>query len=249
MTAARRMKTARGLAPSVEARVATLDWEQTAADLDARGSAVTGPLLAPAECRALATLYAGEAGFRSRVVMARHGFGQGEYKYFAYPLPPLVAELRQALYPRLAPIARRWYAAMGRTSELPATLDAYTKRCHAAGQTRPTPLLLRYGAGDYNCLHQDLYGELAFPLQATILLSAPGTDFTGGEFVLVEQRPRMQSRPEVVPLAQGEAVIFAVNERPVEGKRGTYRVKMRHGVSRLRAGERLTLGVIFHDAR
>jgi hypothetical protein len=236
-------------AESVAARVAAADWPRITADLEARGAATTGPLLSAAECRALAALYAGESGFRSRVVMARHGFGQGEYKYFAYPLPLRVAELRQALYPRLAPTARRWYAAMGRKADLPDALDDYLKRCHAAGQTRPTPLLLRYGEGDYNCLHQDLYGELAFPLQATILLSAPGDDFEGGEFVLVEQRPRMQSRPEVVPLRQGEAVIFAVNERPVEGKRGVYRVKMRHGVSRLRSGERLTLGVIFHDAR
>lgn len=236
-------------APSIAARVAEADWERITGDLEARGAATTGPLLEAAQCRALAGLYAGEAGFRSRVVMARHGFGQGEYKYFSYPLPPAVAELRKALYPRLAPVARRWYAAMGRESEIPATLDAYLKRCHDAGQTRPTPLLLRYGASDYNCLHQDLYGELAFPLQATILLSAPGKDFEGGEFVLVEQRPRMQSRPEVVPLRQGEAVIFAVNDRPVAGKRGIYRVKMRHGVSRLRKGERLTLGVIFHDAR
>ena len=236
-------------ARSVAARAAAADWTRIAADLEARGAATTGPLLSAGECRALAALYAGDTGFRSRVVMARHGFGQGEYKYFAYPLPPLVAALRQALYPRLAPIARRWSAAMGRKADLPDTLDAYLKRCHDAGQTRPTPLLLRYGEGDYNCLHQDLYGELAFPLQATILLSAPGEDFEGGEFVLVEQRPRMQSRPEVVPLRQGEAVIFAVNERPVEGKRGVYRVKMRHGVSRLRKGERLTLGVIFHDAR
>jgi len=238
-------------ASSVAARVAAADWERVAADLEARGAATTGPLLAVAECRALAALYAAPAPgptFRSRVVMARHGFGQGEYKYFAYPLPPAVAELRRALYPRLAPIARRWYAAMGRNADLPDTLEGYLKRCHAAGQTRPTPLMLRYGAGDYNCLHQDLYGELAFPLQATILLSAPGADFAGGEFVLVEQRPRMQSRPEVVPMRQGEAVIFAVNERPVEGKRGVYRVKMRHGVSRIRSGERLTLGIIFHDA-
>jgi hypothetical protein len=242
---ARRLPAAR----SVAARVAAADWARIAADLEARGAATTGPLLSAAECRALAALYAGDTGFRSRVVMARHGFGQGEYKYFSYPLPPLVAELRKALYPRLAPAARRWYAAMGRKADLPETLDAYLERCHDAGQTRPTPLLLRYGEGDYNCLHQDLYGELAFPLQATILLSAPGEDFQGGEFVLVEQRPRTQSRPEVVPLRQGEAVIFAVNERPVEGKRGVYRVKMRHGVSRLRKGERLTLGVIFHDAR
>ncbi len=231
------------------ARVDELDWPRIVADLEARGAATTGPLLDAAQCRALAALYDGAEGFRSRVVMARHGFGQGEYKYFAYPLPPVVAALRASLYPRLAPVARRWYAAMGRAADLPDTLEAYTKRCHATGQTRPTPLLLRYGAGDYNCLHQDLYGELAFPLQATILLSAPGKDFDGGEFVLVEQRPRMQSRPEVVPLRQGEAVIFAVNDRPIAGKRGVYRVKMRHGVSRLRAGERLTLGVIFHDAR
>jgi uncharacterized protein len=243
------LRNARAAAAALTERVAAADWPRITADLDARGAAKTGPLLDPAECRALAALYAGETGFRSRVVMARHGFGQGEYKYFAYPLPPAVAELRKALYPRLAPVARRWYEAMGRAAEIPPTLDAYLKRCHDAGQVRPTPLLLRYGEGDYNCLHQDLYGELAFPLQATILLSVPGEDFAGGEFVLVEQRPRMQSRPEVVPLRQGEAVIFAVNERPVEGKRGPYRVKMRHGVSRLRKGERLTLGVIFHDAK
>lgn len=248
MNASERIRDARGAATPA-ARVGALDWARIVADLDARGVATTGPLLAPEECRALAALYQGENGFRSRVVMARHGFGQGEYKYFAYPLPPLVAELRKALYPRLAPTARRWSAATGRKADFPSTLGAYLKRCHDAGQTRPTPLLLRYGDGDYNCLHQDLYGELAFPLQATILLSAPGDDFEGGEFVLVEQRPRMQSRPEVVPLRQGEAVIFAVNERPVEGKRGIYRVKMRHGVSRLRSGERLTLSVIFHDAR
>ena len=237
---------------SIADRVAAADWKAIAADLDARGAATTGPLFGPGECRALAALYAEPAPgatFRSRVVMARHGFGQGEYKYFSYPLPPPVAELRQALYPRLAPVARRWHAAMGRAADLPDALDGYLKRCHAAGQTRPTPLLLRYGAGDYNCLHQDLYGELAFPLQATILLSASGADFSGGEFVLVEQRPRMQSRPEVVPWRQGEAVIFAVNERPVAGKRGVYRVKMRHGVSRLLSGERLTLGIIFHDAK
>jgi hypothetical protein len=235
-------------AKSAAARVAAADWARIAADLDTRGVATTGTLLGPAECRALAALYSGQTGFRSRVVMARHGFGQGEYRYFSYPLPPLVAELRAALYPRLAPVARHWSAAMGRAADLPDTLESYLARCHDAGQTRPTPLLLRYGPCDYNCLHQDLYGDLAFPLQATILLSAPGADFAGGEFVLVEQRPRMQSRPEVVPLRQGEAVIFAVNERPVQGKRGTYRVKMRHGVSRLRGGERFTLGIIFHDA-
>jgi len=239
-------------------RVDALPWPAIAADLDARGAATTGPLLTPSECRALAGLYAqAEAKseiFRSRVVMARHGFGQGEYKYFAYPLPPAVAALRQSLYPHLTPLASRWRKAMGRDGAFSGALATYLEQCHAAGQTRPTPLLLRYGAGDYNCLHQDLYGELAFPLQATILLSAPAMDgkngdFEGGEFVLVEQRPRMQSRPEVVPLRQGEAVIFAVNERPVAGKRGTYRVKMRHGVSRIRRGERITLGIIFHDAR
>jgi hypothetical protein len=234
---------------NIASRVASLAWPDLATQLDGRGYATTGPLLSATECRALAALYAADAGFRNRVIMARHGFGQGEYKYFSYPLPRLVAELRKALYPRLVPVARRWHAAMGRKDDLPSTLDGYHELCHAAGQTRPTPLLLRYGTGDYNCLHQDLYGERAFPLQATILLSAPGADFEGGEFVLVEQRPRMQSRPEVVPLAQGEAVIFAVNERPVEGKRGPYRVKMRHGVSRLRQGERMTLGIIFHDAR
>ncbi len=234
---------------SLAARVDTLDWPGLAAAIDARGYATTGPLLTPAECRALSALYGADNGFRSRVIMARHGYGKGEYKYFSYPLPPAVAELRAALYPRLAPVARRWYAAMGRGADLPDTLDRYLARCHAAGQTRPTPLLLRYGESDYNCLHQDLYGEIAFPLQAAFLLSAPGADFEGGEFVLVEQRPRMQSRPEVVPLRQGEAVIFAVNERPVQGKRGIYRLKMRHGVSRLRGGTRFTLGIIFHDAR
>ena len=257
MTAAVKLGTTRpavARATGIAARVADLDWTRIAADLEARGAATTGPLLVDDECRALAARYAGETGFRSRVVMARHGFGQGEYKYFAYPLPALVAGLRGALYPKLAPVAARWHEAMGRDADFPATLDAYTNRCHAAGQTRPTPLLLRYGAGDYNCLHQDLYGALAFPIQATILLSAPAVDgkngdFEGGEFVLVEQRPRMQSRPEVVPLRQGEAVLFAVNERPVQGKRGTYRVKMRHGVSRIRRGERMTLGVIFHDAK
>lgn len=238
-------------APPLPARVSALAWPAIAAELDARGAATTGPLLTPGECRALADLYreGTPAPFRSRVVMARHGFGRGEYKYFAYPLPPIVATLRQALYPHLAPIASRWLEAVGKDRRLPLIHAAYLRQCHAAGQTRPTPLLLRYGAGDYNCLHQDLYGELAFPLQATILLSEPGPEFDGGEFVLVEQRPRMQSRPEVVPLRQGEAVIFAVNERPVAGKRGTYRVRMRHGVSRIRRGERLTLGIIFHDAR
>jgi len=235
----------------IHRRVAGLDWPEIAVSLDRQGFAIVGPLLTETQCRALAALYPtdGAGRFRNRIVMARHGFGQGEYKYFAYPLPPLVQALRAELYARLAPVAARWLEAMGKDGAYPATLAGYLAHCHAGGQQRPTPLLLRYGAGDYNCLHQDIYGDLAFPLQATILLSAPGADFDGGEFVLVEQRPRMQSRPEVVPLRQGEAVIFAVNERPVAGKRGTYRVKMRHGVSRIRSGERLTLGLIFHDAR
>ncbi|HEY4919976.1 MAG TPA: 2OG-Fe(II) oxygenase [Xanthobacteraceae bacterium] len=234
---------------SIAARVAALDWAAIAGALDAHGCAVVGPLLTPDECAALAARYDDEAGFRSRIVMARHGFGRGEYKYFAYPLPDEVAALRAALYPPLAAIANRWNEAMGVALPYPDAHDGYLARCHAAGQAKPTPLLLRYGAGDYNCLHQDLYGEHAFPLQATLLLSRPGEDFSGGEFVLTEQRPRMQPRAEVVPLAQGEAVIFAVHHRPVQGTRGTYRVSMRHGVSRLRAGMRHTLGVIFHDAR
>ena len=219
------------------------------AELDGFGVATTGVLLTPGECIGIASAYGQEEGFRSRVVMSRHGFGRGEYKYYAYPLPGLIAELRTALYPlsrRRSPIAGR------RRSAGEATIRyehaAYLDRCHAAGQRRPTPLLLRYGTGDYNCLHQDLYGALAFPLQVAFLLSAPGEDFTGGEFVLTEQRPRMQSRAEVVSLRQGEGVIFAVNQRPVQGGRGVYRVTMRHGVSRLRSGERFTLGIIFHDA-
>jgi len=233
---------------TIEQRVAAIDWAGVDSDLDARGNAVIPGLLAAEECAALSALYAQEDGFRSRVVMARHGYGQGEYRYFAYPLPDLVAELRAALYPRLAQTANRWSAAMGLPARFPAEHADFLGRCHAAGQTRPTPLLLAYGAGDYNCLHQDVYGEHLFPLQAAVLLSAPDGDFTGGEFVLTEQRPRMQSRVEVVPLAQGDAVVFAVRERPVRGTRGTYRVNMRHGVSRLRSGERRTLGVIFHDA-
>ena len=204
--------------------------------LDAHGCATTGPLLSPDACAGLAALYTVDAPFRSRVIMARHGFGRGEYKYFAYPLPEIVAALRTALYPPLAAIANRWNAALGIAARYPAAHADYLVRCHAAGQTRPTPLLLQYGEGDYNCLHQDLYGEHVFPLQATVLLSRPGEDFTGGEFVLTEQRPRMQSRAEVVPLVQGEAVIFPVHHRPVNGTRGVYRVNMRHGVSRLRDG-------------
>jgi hypothetical protein len=227
---------------------AAADWAGVAAALDAEGHAVIGPLLAPAECAALAAAYDDDRLFRSRVVMARHGFGQGEYKYFAYPLPETVAALRRALYPPLAAIANRWNERLGEATRFPAEHEAYLARCREAGQKRPTPLLLRYGPGDYNRLHQDLYGDLVFPLQATILLSDPARDFTGGEFVLTEQRPRMQSRAEVVPLGQGQAVIFAVNRRPVSGARGVYRATLRHGVSRVRTGKRLTLGIIFHDA-
>jgi uncharacterized protein len=236
-------------AAGIGERVAVLDWAAIAASLDAHGCATTGPLLSPAECASLADTYALDEPFRSRVVMARHGFGRGEYKYFAYPLPETVAALRAALYPPLAAIANRWNEAMGIAVRRPDDHAAYLTRCHKAGQVKPTPLLLQYGAGDYNCLHQDLYGEHVFPLQVTILLSRPGADFAGGEFVLTEQRPRMQSRAEVVPLGQGEAVIFPVHHRPVQGTRGTYRVTMRHGVSRLRSGRRHTLGIIFHDAK
>ena len=224
------------------------DWQTVASDLNARGHAVIKGMLDSAACDALRDLYPHEAPFRSRIVMARHGFGSGEYKYFSYPLPEPVAALRSALYPHLAPIANRWFSRMGMDPTFPDTHEAFLERCHAAGQMRPTPLLLQYEAGDYNCLHQDLYGPTVFPLQVAILLSQPGTDFEGGEFVLVEQRPRMQSRAEVVALSQGDAVVFAVSERPVAGSRGDYRVKMRHGVSRLRTGRRHTLGIIFHDA-
>jgi len=233
--------------------LAALDWDALGAALDARGYATTGPLLDHAACAALAALYDADAGFRSTVVMQRHGFGRGEYKYFARPLPPVVERLREALYPPLAAVANRWRKALdpsglGDETPFPPTLAAFLEQCHAAGQTRPTPLLLRYGPGDYNCLHRDLYGELVFPLQATILLSDPAREFDGGEFMLVEQRPRMQSRGEVVPLSQGDAVIFAVNQRPAKGTRGWHRTAMRHGVSSLRRGERFTLGIIFHDA-
>lgn len=225
-----------------------IDWPRLENELDSQGSAVVENLVSRDACEALAALYADDARFRSRVVMRRHEFGEGEYKYFSYPLPALIEELRTRLYPPLAAIANRWNAAMRVDARFPEGHAAFIKRCHAAGQKRPTPLLLRYGAGDYNCLHQDLYGEHVFPLQVTILLSEPGRDFTGGEFVIAEQRPRMQSRAEVVPLRQGDAVVFAVNERPVQGARGAYRVKLRHGVSRVRSGERHTAGIIFHDA-
>ena len=239
------MPTARSLAIPIEA----IDWARIAADLDAHGCATTGRLLSAQQCTELAETYATDVPFRSRVVMARHGFGRGEYKYFAYPLPEPVAVLRAALYPPLAEIANRWNQAMAIDLRYPREHASYLARCREAGQAKPTPLLLQYGAGDYNCLHQDLYGEHVFPLQVTLLLSRPGEDFTGGEFVLTEQRPRMQSRAEIVPLAQGEAVIFPVHHRPVQGTRGIYRVNMRHGVSRLRSGHRHTLGIIFHDAK
>jgi len=229
-------------------RVAGVDWRQAAASLDERGYATTAALLTSEQCRGLAGLYEREEAFRSRVVMQRHGFGRGEYKYLRYPLPPIVEALRQAVYPQLAPIANRWRERLREEGQFPAGLGAYLKECHEAGQERPTPLILKYETGDYNCLHQDLYGPLVFPLQLTVLLSAPKADFSGGEFLLVEQRPRAQSRGEVVPLRQGEAVIFPVHHRPVEGTRGPYRVTMRHGVSRLRSGQRYTLGIIFHDA-
>jgi hypothetical protein len=234
---------------SIAARVAAIDWSQVGLDLDAQGCAVITQLLSADECRALTLLYGEDAPFRSRVVMGRHGFGRGEYKYFAYPLPEPVAALRPRLYASLRGVANRWNAAMGLDVSYPPTHPAFLQRCHAAGQARPTPLLLQYGAGDYNCLHQDLYGEHVFPLQVAILLSEPGADFTGGEFVLTEQRPRMQSRPEVVALRRGDAVVFAVHHRPVQGTRGIYRVTMRHGVSRIRSGRRHTVGIIFHDAR
>jgi hypothetical protein len=239
---------ARPATTSIRERVTALDWNAIAADLDGYGCATTGPLLAPDECAALAQSYAAEGLFRSRVIMARHGFGRGEYKYFAYPLPDVVAALRGAFYPPLAALANRWNEALGAEVAYPDEHAAYLKRCRDAGQTKPTPLLLQYGSGDFNCLHQDIYGANVFPLQVAFLLSRPGADFIGGEFVLAEQRPRMQSRAEVVPLHQGEGVIFPVHHRPVQGTRGTYRVNMRHGVSRLRSGHRHTLGIIFHDA-
>ena len=229
-------------------RVGAIDWEQVSYDLDAQGSAMVERFLSPAECDTLAALYDQDALFRSRIVMARHGFGRGEYKYFRYPLPQIIADLRTAMYPYLVAVANRWNLTMGIDVRYPERHADYIARCHRAGQVRPTPLLLQYGKDDYNCLHQDLYGEHVFPLQVTILLSEPEKDFTGGEFVMTEQRPRMQSRPIVVPLRQGDAVFFAVNQRPVQGSRGVYRVKLRHGVSRVRSGHRHTLGVIFHDA-
>jgi hypothetical protein len=233
---------------SVKGRVARFDWATVERCLDKQGYAILPAILSAEECRAASDLYQSGEGFRSRIVMARHNFGSGEYKYFDYPLPPLVGELRAALYPRLALIANQWGAALGSEKSCPADHASYLTQCHTAGQTRATPLLLKYGAGDYNCLHQDLYGELVFPLQVAVLLSQPGEEFSGGEFILTEQRPRMQSRVEVVPLARGDGVVFPVHHRPVKGKRGIYRATLRHGVSRIRTGNRYTLGVIFHDA-
>jgi hypothetical protein len=243
MTKRHLVSTASGDGPAL-----SIDQSRLAADLNETGFSIISHLLEPAACRAIAGTYDAEGPFRSRIGMARHGFGRGEYKYFAYPLPAPIVEMRTALYEMLAPIANAWMGRMGRGTHFPAEHAAFLTRCQEAGQTRPTPLLLRYGPGDYNCLHQDLYGATVFPLQAAILLSEPGRDFEGGEFALVEQRPRMQSRVHVVPLRQGDAVVFAVNERPVRGSKGDYRVKLRHGVSTIRTGSRHTLGIIFHDA-
>jgi uncharacterized protein len=230
-------------------RVAVFDWKRVTDELDVEGAAILERLLTPAECRDMAGLYADDSRFRSHVIMARHGFGKGEYKYFAYPHPGLIGGLREALYTRLVPIANRWNERMRIDERYPANHQEFLALCHQGGQRRPTPLLLKYGPGDYNCLHQDVYGDLAFPIQVAILLSKPGEDFEGGEFVLTEQRPRMQTRADVVPLRQGDAVAFAVHHRPVQGARNSYRVNLRHGVSRVRCGRRYTLGVIFHDAK
>ncbi len=229
-------------------RLDRYEWPTLESELDAQGAAVMPDLLSAAECARIVSLYAEPARFRSHILMARHGFGKGEYKYFSYPLPDLIGSLRTALYPRLVGLANRWHARMGLARRFPLVHADFLSECHKAGQARPTPLLLQYGPGDFNALHQDLYGDMVFPIQVAVLLSEPGRDFTGGEFVLTEQRPRMQSRAEVVPLRQGDAVAFAVHNRPVEGTRGTYRVNLRHGVSRLRSGHRHTLGLIFHDA-
>jgi hypothetical protein len=250
MNAAAQTITSIAWAKSAAERVTALDWEHVSLDLDAQGSAMIERLLSPDECQAIASLYPHDDLFRSRVVMARHGFGRGEYKYFSYPLPDFIAGLRTAVYPYLVPLANRWWnTAMDIDVRYPEQHADFLARCHQAGQVRPTPLLLQYGVDDYNCLHQDLYGEHVFPLQLAILLSEPNTDFTGGEFVMTEQRPRMQSRPLVVPLRQGDGVVFAVHQRPVQGTRGVYRVNLRHGVSRVRSGHRHTVGIIFHDAQ
>jgi uncharacterized protein len=233
---------------TIEKRIATLDWDAIRGQLTDHGFATTGPVLTRSECETICLGYDDNAQFRSKVVMARHGFGLGEYQYYQYPLPSIQQALRASLYPQLVTVANDWQRATGLASLFPSQLNSMLERCHAAGQTRPTPLLLKYVKGHYNCLHQDLYGEHVFPLQAAFLLSEPGVDFTGGEFVLVEQRPRMQSKPQVVALTQGEAVIFAVNQRPKQGTRGTYKVTLRHGVSEIKSGQRFTTGIIFHDA-
>ena len=236
-------------ATRIDERVAAVPWNLVARDLDAEGHAVIKGLLSSSECDDVRSLYQNEKIFRSHIVMERHGFGRGEYRYFSYPLPELIATMRTSLYPRLVEVANRWNEAMGINVRYPATHAEYIQRCHRAGQDKPTPLILKYGAGDYNCLHQDLYGEHVFPLQIAVLLSEPDRDFTGGEFVMTEQRPRMQSRPLVVPLRKGDGVVFAVHHRPVQGRKSVYRVNLRHGVSRLRSGHRYTLGIIFHDAK
>jgi hypothetical protein len=233
---------------TMEGRLDQVDWARVHADLDAQGWAIAPSLLTCAEAEAISGLYPRAEGFRSQVIMARHGFGRGQYKYFSYPLPPLIQALRTAAYPRLAPIANRWTERLGQATRFPPEHAAFLERCHAAGQTRPTPLLLAYGPEDYNCLHRDLYGEHVFPIQIAILLDEPGADFEGGELVMTEQRPRMQTRPMVLPLRKGDAAIFAVNSRPMKGVRGDYQVKLSHGVSKLRSGKRHTIGIIFHDA-
>ncbi|CAA9888433.1 Proline hydroxylase [Candidatus Methylobacter favarea] len=248
MTVRAKIKTDIVSVPPIPERVNALEWQRVSQDLDSQGNALLENLISSAECRTLAELYTKEAIFRRRIIMEQHGYGQGEYKYFSYPLPDMIDGLRMAIYPHLAPLANRWNEAMGIDVRYPAQHADFIARCHEAGQIRPTPLLLQYQTGDYNCLHQDLYGEHVFPLQVAILLSEPGTDFTGGEFVLTEQRPRRQARPEVVPLRQGDAVIFAVHRRPMQSIRGIYKVNLRHGVSRVRSGHRYTLGIIFHDA-
>jgi hypothetical protein len=237
------------ISPSLTEKITALDWSRISNELSERGHVTTGPLLSVEDCQQLASGYDDGSQFRSRVIMARHGFGRGEYQYYSYPLPDIIQSLRGALYPPLAQVANQWNEALGAPSSFPLEHGQFQQLCHQAGQTRPTPLLLKYQQDDYNCLHQDLYGELVFPIQVAFLLSDPTRDFTGGEFVLTEQRPRMQSRVSVVPLRQGEGVIFAVNHRPQHGTRGIYRVAMRHGVSAIRSGQRFTLGVIFHDAQ
>jgi hypothetical protein len=233
---------------AIKARVDSIDWAKVRADLDVQGWAVVPKLLTHAEADGISNLYPQEEGFRGHVVMARHGFGRGEYKYFSYPLPSLIQTLRAAVYPHLVPIANQWHERMRKEGRFPPEHAAFLERCHEAGQVRPTPLLLEYAPEDYNCLHRDLYGDHVFPIQIAILLDQPGEDFEGGEFVMIEQRPRMQTRAMVLPLRKGDAAIFAVNFRPMKGTRGDYQVRLNHGVSKLYTGKRHTVGVIFHDA-